>query len=234
MNLYASQHRPNDARQLYVSLRSASVATRLEELVESRTSIEEQLERLGNALRTGSSPEVNRLNFAELEKNQRLYGEVVDTIERLESLLRASTATQSLDELNAEFDQLLAISQIAAIKPQQGSLVIVVCGQVEYNGSTYDTGDWEMTLPTKADSIDTRVLRRDYVRKGWDHERYPSYMYFGGFCFGVNRKPIEEYVETGQLLAAVQLAVHCICSVSPGDQIHIPRALRRINRSEAL
>lgn len=234
MNLYASQHRPNDARQLYVSLRSASIATRLEELSESRTSIEKLLERLGNALSSSSSPEANRLNFAELEKNQRLHGKVVNAIERLESLLGATTATRSLDELNVEFDQLLAIPQIAAIKPQQGSLVIAVCGQVEYNGSTYDTGDWEITLPRKAGGIDTRVLRRDYVRKGWDHDRYPSYLYFGGFCFGVNRKPIEEYVEAGQILAAVQLAVHCICSVSPGDRIHIPRALRRINRSEAI
>lgn len=232
MTDYTAHHRPDDARKLYIRLRSVSIAEQLSGLVRDRDTIEQTLVSLQGALQTATGTEIAQLNFKELERQQRRYGKIVGAISRLEELIRENEATRSLDELHAEFDQILAMPQVAAIKSDLHSLRIVVCGQVAYKDHLYDTGDWEISLPNGVDGFDSRVLRRTYVRREWPLDSYPSYYYHGGFCFGSNLQALEEYAQAGQILAAVQLAVHCICSVNPADQHRIPMALRRINRQE--
>jgi len=211
------------AREVYAKLRdkddrSAGLRRQLEKAQAAFEKNTEDLKRLSDELRQAQE---NRGSFA-------------NDIQRFEALLseEGGVGTSHVQAIESEFRSILMLKGVAGVRVFNGVLSVLVKGSVEYRGSVYDKGDWELRIIPGSYGIWSREIRRGVTRSWKDRYgrgTYPDYKQSDGtYCFGDTEPSIEHNIASGQYLQALELAVTCINSVNRGDRRNISRALKKI------
>ncbi|MDR1300447.1 MAG: hypothetical protein LBK50_01940 [Candidatus Nomurabacteria bacterium] len=120
--------------------------------------------------------------------------------------------------------------------------------RVEYQGATYDFGDYRLFLGQVATyqrgandeyrwlhATRTRSALLDwcYDSDGDERNRYPNYYYSRRwFCFGESASIINQHLRAGRYAQAAELAVAILHHVNPQDQLDIPNCFATIDDNE--
>lgn len=168
----------------------------------------------------------------ELRQAQENRGLLASDIQRFETMLSHEGVVDDVHvkAIESEFQSLLMLKGVTGVRVFNGALSILVKGSVEYRGTTYDKGDWELRIIPGRHRIWSREIRKG-ITKTWREEKgrgeYPDYrMSDGSYCFGDTQTSIDNNIVNGQVLQAIELAVTCINSVNKDDRRRIPRALK--------
>lgn len=175
-------------------------------------------EQLDNELRNLSQ----RIRQAQTQRNN-----LVSELRRYEAAEAESAEAPERVYLEAEFQRLMNLPGVMDLRLVDNELCLSLSALYQYEGHTYDLGDWELRFGA-GETLRTRRLRSG-LKPDWPSGRYPDYAYsFGGFCFGNRGETIGDNLRKGQFLEAIDLAVDTIQSINEEDQHKIPRAFRKV------
>lgn len=109
----------------------------------------------------------------------------------------------------AEIKSMRGVRQIYL--DDDGDLNVTVRAAYEYEGDVYDIGDCSIVV------TDNSLHAEIYRGNGRGH-----YNNAGEFCFGDRESEIDEYVEHGRIVEALEIAIECIHHINDGDLQSIP------------
>lgn len=162
----------------------------------------------------------------EIQNIQKELGENRARIKKLKQQTK-TIATPSDAELKHDWEELATMRGVTKIrvyedKNKDGTCVLIkidVCARIPYQGLIYDLGDYEISIALR--NRFTPVFRAIQTR-GSRH-----YQSAGEFCFG-NKYDITNYLQEGNIVAAVALMIDKIHYVNPGDHRRV------LNESNAI
>ena len=161
---------------------------------------------------------------------QARIGELSATLKEAELIAEQEAVQLSVDQLDHEFDRLMALPGVKGARVINDALSLHVEAHISYQDILYDIGEWELRVSQQM--LTTRLLRTG-VKDDWLRGEYPDYRFGGGeFCFGSRDHDISENIRKGQILEAVELAVNCMRSVNPEDEYRIPRAFHTVSTTK--
>lgn len=138
-----------------------------------------------------------------------------------------------LEQVEAEFTRLSSLSGVTEVRAVNSTqLAVTVEARTTYEGKVYDLGTWELCFGIGG-MFNSRELESG-VKASW-RGGYPVYRGggYGSFCFGDRQVIINQHLEKGQFLEAIEVAVNCLHSVNKTDQHHIPDAFRKVKGGKA-
>lgn len=188
--------------------------------------------RLEDAQADLSDTESSLRDYGNKVKNlQRERRELNATIANLRGLIENTTTNQADPaKIAAEFDSLLKLKGVKAVRVINDQLSLLLEARTVYKGDTYDLGDWELRFGVGT-GLWTNELRSG-VRDDWG-DSYPVYRLGGRkFCFGDRVGVIEENMQKGQFLEAIEVAIDSMCSVNKEHRHYIPDAFYQINKDK--
>lgn len=206
---------PNAALATYIEFRTKgwqdSLRNAREAAQNELNEAESKLRKLSEKLRSAQA----RLNTARAQLKELNEREDPQKPEDVPDLMH----------LNEEFERLMKLPGVQGVRVINGQIGVLVMARLEYDGKTYDLGDWEIRFGGAFNEF-TSMRLRSGTRSTW-HGGYPSYILRNGeFCFGPRLGAITQYVSTGKFLEALDLAVDCMQSVNPEDRFMIPEAFK--------
>lgn len=140
---------------------------------------------------------------------------------RLEDFDITVDSSDSAD-VAAEFQKLLDEPRIIGLSREGKSLLIHTAARYDYQGTTYDLGDWLITVSTSG--LKTKEVRRG-TKPAWHGGVPPVYRYDdGSFCFGTRKPTIDKRLLEGNISGAIIMAVDCLNAVNDADRELVPEA----------
>lgn len=129
----------------------------------------------------------------------------------------------------ADVAAILAMPGVVDMTVSDGKIVISVHVRYDYFDCLYDFGDWLIEIDQDEDTL-TAYEQRSGIKPHWPHGSEPAYCLKTDegrrhmFCFGSNYDTVEDLVEAGQYVEAINVAVACMHTVSEGDESQVPFA----------
>ena len=122
------------------------------------------------------------------------------------------------EQILHDFEEIKAMRGVKQIftKVCEG-LVIIVRAEYEYEGDTYDIGDYRIEIDKKSDFVVRRI--RHSSERGF---------YGGNFCFGDNKEAINAYLAENRIVEAVELIIEGINHINDDDVSLVPRYYKKI------
>lgn len=159
---------------------------------------------------------------------QRELGEAKADLNQIQQaeLTNETTTAQAL----SEWESLTRMRGVTSIKVNRSGrkttgLSILVKVRVPYEGEFYDFGDYTIWLS----GSEYRCTRTRSGIKLNATSSAPNYNETKGFCFGDRRYEINEYMQNGRFLEAVDLMVECLHSTNnSADEAQIPNCFRKV------
>lgn len=169
----------------------------------------------------------------EIKDEQRQLNEYRAEAQAVEQSLEDGISAEDPDKIREEFDRFLSLPGVIAVQVVNDRIRVIVRATVEYQGRTYDKGDWQIDIGADTSSCVARELRTG-VRPDWGYD-YPDYRYGDkSYCFGSRAYELEQHLRKGQFLEAMALAVECLNSVNSEDAPNIPHAFWEVQPLETV
>lgn len=222
---------PVAARQTYIQMRTKKHDDRL---MQRKHEAEEIVEDILDSLRRYGDSIKNLQRQLPAKRNE------VKTIQAMLEERANTGAGVKQEEIEREFDKVLALPGVVAIGVVNDTIVVEVKAVIDYEGEQYDGGTWRIWFSFDGYYLNSREIRRG-VRKTWLAANsgrrgvYPDYHmpHDTTFCFGGRKNDIDQYIQKGMYFEAIQLAVNCMNSVNEDDKENIPAALKKLSSKES-
>ncbi|MAU34115.1 hypothetical protein CL689_01400 [Candidatus Saccharibacteria bacterium] len=205
-------------RPLRLSVRIAALSAEItevyEELKEKREFFRQYNHLIHGDMKSSARNEVKQL--------QRKFNELRAEKRHLESVDRAMADP---GEYIRDYQEVRALPSVTMASVRGAEALFWVRASIQYQGSRYDLGDWELVLSFETEQIFARQKRTGLLESAAGvHHRYS----WDGFCFGQNVEFLQGLVMAGQYGDALKTAVYYINSVNDEHQRLIPKTYQEM------
>jgi hypothetical protein len=154
-------------------------------------------------------------------------------IQAIESSLE-SYSSLSLETIRGEFTRLCSNPHLLSLEvTKDQTLKLVIGARYEYDGATYDLGDWAIEFGHK--NLKREMLagyniseRRSGKLPDWDGFAPVYRIDEGKFCLGDNFDIVDEYIRERDYLAVIEVVTFSLCNINDEDLKDIPKAFKQV------